>query len=45
MIKEGIIGLLVIIISTFHIVHEGHIGIYKRGGALLEGCNIIIIII
>jgi len=37
MITKGIIGLLIVTLCTFHIVHEGNIGIYKRGGALLDG--------
>ena len=56
MIIQGIIGrllitsyykgLIVITIMTVHVVHEGHIGIYTRGGALLnEGKTIFYIIL
>ena len=35
----GIVGFLIIsyILGVYHVIEEGHIGIYTRGGALLEG--------
>lgn len=32
-----VIFLLFLSMGGIHIVHEGHIGVYSRGGALLDG--------
>lgn len=31
---------LLVITDTVHIVEEGYLGMYTRGGALIEGCNL-----
>ena len=32
-----VLPVLIIVFNGFHVVQEGHVGIYFRGGALLDG--------